>query len=135
MLLVSQFGIILISIAIFLVIIMSLVVMLLYARAKLTPQGEVKLQVNDKELTVNPGDTLLTTLSNQSIFLPSACGGGGTCAMCKAQVIEGGGSILQTDHQARPISCRGGVRRHRILRPLRRPAAGSTGGRQPITRL
>jgi len=96
-LLVSQFGIILISIVIFLVIIMSLVVMLLYARAKLTPQGEVTLKVNDQELTVNPGNTLLTTLSNQNIFLPSACGGGGTCAMCKAQVIEGGGSILQTE--------------------------------------
>ncbi|HEC41998.1 MAG TPA: NADH:ubiquinone reductase (Na(+)-transporting) subunit F [Bacteroides sp.] len=97
LLLVSQIGIILISITIFLVIIMSLVVMLLYARAKLTPQGEVSLQVNDKDLIVNPGETLLNTLSNQDIFLPSACGGGGTCAMCKAQVIEGGGSILQTE--------------------------------------
>ncbi|MFC2081168.1 NADH:ubiquinone reductase (Na(+)-transporting) subunit F [Bacteroidota bacterium] len=96
-LLISQFGIILISIAIFLVIIMSLVSLLLYARAKLTPQGEVTLQVNDKELTVSPGSTLLNTLSAQNIFLPSACGGGGTCAMCKAQVIEGGGSILQTE--------------------------------------
>jgi len=97
MLLVSQFGIILISIVIFLVIIMSLVMMLLYARAKLTPQGEVTLKVNDKELTVGPGNTLLTTLSEQNIFLPSACVGGGTCAMCKAQVLEGGGSILQTE--------------------------------------
>jgi Na+-transporting NADH:ubiquinone oxidoreductase subunit F len=97
MLLVSQFGIILISIAIFLVIILSLVVILLYARAKLTPQGEVTLQVNDEEFTVSPGNTLLSTLSTQNIFLPSACGGGGTCAMCKAQVLEGGGSILQTE--------------------------------------
>ena len=97
MLLVSQFGIILISIAIFLVIILSLVVILLYARAKLTPQGEVTLQVNDKEFTVSPGNTLLSTLSTQNIFLPSACGGGGTCALCKAQVLEGGGSILQTE--------------------------------------
>jgi len=97
LLLVSQFGIILISIVIFLVIIMSLVSLLLYARAKLTPQGEVSLQVNDKELTVSPGSTLLNTLSTQNIFLPSACGGGGTCAMCKAQVNEGGGSILQTE--------------------------------------
>lgn len=96
-LLVSQFVIILISIAIFLVIIMSLVVLLLYARAKLTPQGEVTLQVNDKELIVSPGSTLLNTLSMNNIYLPSACGGGGTCAMCKAQVIDGGGSILQTE--------------------------------------
>jgi Na+-transporting NADH:ubiquinone oxidoreductase subunit F len=96
-LIVSQLGIILISIAIFLVIIMSLVVILLYARAKLTPQGEVTLQVNDKQFKVSPGNTLLRTLSQQNIFLPSACGGGGTCAMCKAQVLEGGGSILQTE--------------------------------------
>jgi Na+-transporting NADH:ubiquinone oxidoreductase subunit F len=97
MLLVSQLGIILIAIAIFLVIILSLVLILLYARAKLTPQGEVKLQVNDRVLTVSPGSTLLTTLSNQNIFLPSACGGGGTCAMCRAQVLEGGGTILSTE--------------------------------------
>jgi Na+-transporting NADH:ubiquinone oxidoreductase subunit F len=96
-LLVSQLGIILISIATFLVIILSLVIILLYARAKLTPQGEVKLQVNDRELHVSPGNTLLSTLSTQNIFLPSACGGGGTCAMCRAQVLEGGGSILQTE--------------------------------------
>jgi len=96
-LLVSQIGIILISIAIFLITILSLVALLLYARAKLTPQGEVTLQVNDKELIVSPGNTLLSTLSTQNIFLPSACGGGGTCAMCKAQVLEGGGSILQTE--------------------------------------
>jgi Na+-transporting NADH:ubiquinone oxidoreductase subunit F len=96
-LLVSQLGIILISIATFLVIILSLVIILLYARAKLTPQGEVKLQVNDRELSVSPGNTLLSTLSTQNIFLPSACGGGGTCAMCRAQVLEGGGSILQTE--------------------------------------
>jgi Na+-transporting NADH:ubiquinone oxidoreductase subunit F len=97
MLLVSQLGIILISIVTFLVIILLLVVVLLYARAKLTPQGEVKLQVNDRELVVNPGNTLLSTLSTQNIFLPSACGGGGTCAMCRVQVLEGGGSILQTE--------------------------------------
>jgi Na+-transporting NADH:ubiquinone oxidoreductase subunit F len=96
-LLVSQLGVILISIATFLVIILSLVIILLYARAKLTPQGEVKLQVNDRELHVSPGNTLLSTLSTQNIFLPSACGGGGTCAMCRAQVLEGGGSILQTE--------------------------------------
>ena len=96
-LLVSLLGIILISIAIFLVIILSLVVILLYARAKLTPKGEVQLQVNDRVLTVSPGNTLLSTLSNQNIFLPSACGGGGTCAMCRAQVLEGGGTILQTE--------------------------------------
>ncbi|KPK84273.1 MAG: Na(+)-translocating NADH-quinone reductase subunit F [Bacteroides sp. SM23_62_1] len=95
--LISQFGVILTSIVVFLLVITLLVIMLLYARAKLTPQGEVKLKINDKELMVQPGSTVLTTLSNQSIFLPSACGGGGTCGMCKCQILEGGGSILPTE--------------------------------------
>ncbi len=96
-LLVSELGIILISITVFLLIILALVILLLFARSKLTPQGEVNLKVNDKEFGVSPGTTLLSTLSSQGIFLPSACGGGGTCAMCKCQVIEGGGSILPTE--------------------------------------
>ncbi|MCK5080433.1 MAG: 2Fe-2S iron-sulfur cluster binding domain-containing protein, partial [Bacteroidales bacterium] len=75
------------SIIIFLLVIMFLVAMLLYARKKLTPQGEVTLTINDeKKLVVNPGSTILSTLSAEKIFLPSACGGGGTCAMCKCQV-------------------------------------------------
>jgi len=93
----SVLGTLLISIGIFLAVILILVGVLLYARKKLTPQGEVELKVNDKEFTVDPGSTVLTTLSNQGIFLPSACGGGGTCAMCKCQVLEGGGSILPTE--------------------------------------
>jgi Na+-transporting NADH:ubiquinone oxidoreductase subunit F len=93
----STAAIILISIAVFLFVILLLVVMLLYARYKLTPQGDVQLQVNDKEFTVSPGSTLLSTLSGNGIFLPSACGGGGTCGMCKCQVLEGGGSILPTE--------------------------------------
>lgn len=87
-----------ISIIVFLTVIMLLVSILLYARKKLMPSGEVKLTINDeKEYIVDPGSTVLTTLSNQKIFLPSACGGGGTCAMCKCQVFEGGGSILPTE--------------------------------------
>lgn len=96
-LLTSKLGIILISIAVFVIVILALVTMLLYARAKLIPQGEITLKVNDKEFKVEPGGTVLATLSNHSIFLPSACGGAGTCAMCKCQVIEGGGSILPTE--------------------------------------
>ncbi|MFC2138714.1 2Fe-2S iron-sulfur cluster-binding protein, partial [Bacteroidota bacterium] len=96
-LLATKFTIILISIAVFLLIILLLVSVLLYARKKLTPQGDVKFEVNDKEFLVSPGSTVLTTLSNQEIFLPSACGGGGTCAMCKCQVLDGGGSILPTE--------------------------------------
>ncbi len=83
---------------VFLGVILLLVAILLYARRKLTPQGEVNLTINDdKVLTVDPGSTLLTTLSSNGILLPSACGGGGTCAMCKCQVLEGGGSILPTE--------------------------------------
>ncbi len=86
------------SIAIFLVIIMLLVWVLLFARKKLMPQGKVKLTINnERELEINPGSTLLSTLSANKIFLPSACGGGGTCAMCKVQVNSGGGSILPTE--------------------------------------
>ncbi|MFH2096586.1 MAG: NADH:ubiquinone reductase (Na(+)-transporting) subunit F [Bacteroidota bacterium] len=97
-LLTSQLSVILIGTAVFLLIILLLVVLLLYARAKLTPQGEVELKINDRDpLTVSPGSTILTTLSNNKIFLPSACGGGGTCGMCKCQVLEGGGSILPTE--------------------------------------
>ena len=93
----STLTVVLISIGVFLFVILLLVVMLLYARYKLTPQGDVKLQVNDKEYTVSPGSTILSTLSGNEIFLPSACGGGGTCGMCKCQVLEGGGSILPTE--------------------------------------
>ncbi len=96
-LLTSQFTIILLSIAVFLIIILSLVLMLLFAKKKLTPQGEVQLTINDETITVNSGETILNTLSNREIFLPSACGGSGTCGMCKCQVIEGGGSILPTE--------------------------------------
>lgn len=91
-------GVIGISIAIFLFIIIMLVAVLLFARKKLMPQGKVNININDeKEIEVDPGSTLLTTLSNEGIYLPSACGGGGTCAMCKCQVLDGGGTILPTE--------------------------------------
>ena len=85
------------SIIVFLSIILILVSILLFARDKLAPQGNVILKINDEELTVSPGANLLTTLSQADIYLPSACGGGGTCGMCKCQVVEGGGSILPTE--------------------------------------
>ncbi len=98
MLLVGIGQVIIASIVIFLLVIIFLVAMLLYARKKLTPQGEVTLTINDeKKLVVNPGSTILSTLAIEKIYLPSACGGGGTCAMCKCQVLEGGGSILPTE--------------------------------------
>jgi Na+-transporting NADH:ubiquinone oxidoreductase subunit F len=97
-LLASQTTIIFLSIAVFLVIILLLVVLLLIAKKKLTPQGKVKLTINeDKVMEIEPGSTILETLSNNEILLPSACGGGGTCGMCKCRVLDGGGSILPTE--------------------------------------
>lgn len=93
----STIGVISISIVVFLLVILLLVLVLLYARKKLIPQGDVKLQVNDREMTVSPGNNLMATLSGNGIFLPSACGGGGTCAQCRCQVLDGGGSILPTE--------------------------------------
>ncbi|MBN1988673.1 MAG: NADH:ubiquinone reductase (Na(+)-transporting) subunit F [Bacteroidales bacterium] len=86
------------AVVVFLLVVLALVSVLLYAKKKLTPQGQVKLTINDeKELTVEPGNTVLSTLGNSGIYLPSACGGGGTCGMCKCQVTDGGGSILPTE--------------------------------------
>jgi Na+-transporting NADH:ubiquinone oxidoreductase subunit F len=93
----STGGTILYSITVFLMVIMSLVGILLYARDKLAPKGQVNLKINDLEMAVSPGSNLLSTLSGNGIFLPSACGGGGTCGMCKCQITEGGGSILPTE--------------------------------------
>lgn len=90
--------IILLSITVFLGITLLLVGMLLYAKSKLTAGGTVKIKINDeKELEVSPGSTLLSTLSQEQLFLPSACGGGGTCGLCRCQVVVGGGSILPTE--------------------------------------
>ncbi|MEE4176759.1 MAG: NADH:ubiquinone reductase (Na(+)-transporting) subunit F [Bacteroides sp.] len=95
---ISNLWIITLSVVFFLVVMLLLVALLLYARAKLVPSGPVKITINEeKELTVNAGSTLLTTLSQQGIYLPSACGGGGTCAMCRCQILDGAGDILPTE--------------------------------------
>ena len=88
------------SVFIFTVLILILVIILNYAESKLLPQGEVKILINDndsKSPMVNPGGTLLNVLSNVGIFIPSACGGGGTCAQCRCQIYSGGGEILPTE--------------------------------------
>jgi len=91
-------SLILIASFIFLLVILFLVVMLLVAKSKLAPSGPVKININgERDLEVFGGSSLLTTLANEKIFLPSACGGGGTCAMCRCRVLEGGGSILPTE--------------------------------------
>lgn len=91
---------ILLSILVFSSVILLLSFMLIYARKKLVPQGEVKIVVNgdtENPLMVQPGGTLLGALSDKSVFLPSACGGGGTCAMCECHVLSGGGDVLPTE--------------------------------------
>ena len=86
------------ALLVFLGVTLLLVALLLYAKSKLVASGKVKIIINDdKVLEVNAGSSLLSTLGNEKIFLPSACGGGGTCVQCKCQVVEGGGEILPTE--------------------------------------
>ena len=86
------------SVAVFTTVIMLLVILLMVAAKKLMPQGLAKLRINgDREVEVKPGVSLLSALASQKIFLPSACGGGGTCGMCKCRVLEGGGELLPTE--------------------------------------
>lgn len=94
-----DFNVIIFAVIAFLLVIFLLSGLLLYAKSKLVPSGDVNIYINneDEPLKTKPGSTLLSTLSNENIFLPSACGGGGTCAMCKCQVLEGGGDILPTE--------------------------------------
>lgn len=86
------------SITIFLLFNLTVVALLLFAKSKLSPSGPVKILINGQNIVeAEGGSSLLSTLSSQKIFLPSACGGGGTCAMCKCQVLAGGGEILATE--------------------------------------
>lgn len=98
MILAFEITTILASLIVFLVFNLLVVSLILYAKAKLTPSGLVKILINgENSIEVEAGSSILTTLSNKKIFLPSACGGGGTCAMCKCQVLSGGGEILPTE--------------------------------------
>ncbi len=95
----TQITVILTSVVVFLSVVLFLVGILLYAKKKLMPSGIVKVNINegDLEMETEPGESLLTTLGNNKVLLPSACGGGGTCGMCRCQVESGGGSILPTE--------------------------------------
>jgi len=83
----------------FLSVILLLTSMLLFVKAKISPKGKLVIDINhgEKNLEVDGGSTLLGTLGSAGIFLPSACGGGGTCVQCRCQVLEGGGEILPTE--------------------------------------
>lgn len=86
------------SVLVFLIFVLLLVSIILFAKAKLSPSGLVTITINgEKKIEVEAGSSLLSTLGNNKIFLPSACGGGGTCAMCKCQVMSGGGEMLPTE--------------------------------------
>ena len=91
-------NLILCSIAVFLVIILVLVIILLIAKKYLSPSGNVTITINGKDkVSVAQGGSLLSTMSEQGIFLPSACGGKGSCGQCKVQVPAGGGEILDSE--------------------------------------
>ena len=90
---------VLFSIIVITVVTLILVALLLFVKAKLTPSGSVKININEgsRELEVTPGGDLMHTLAGQGIFLPSACGGKANCGQCKVRVLEGGGTILPTE--------------------------------------
>ena len=91
-------GTILATVGAFLLITLLLVSLLLFVKQKLSPSGPVTIMINgEREIEVASGDTLLTTLGSNKIFLPSACGGGGTCIQCECHVNDGGGEALPTE--------------------------------------
>ena len=88
------------SILVFSIVILILVILLGFAEKKLLPQGDAKILINgddEKSPTVKPGGSLLSSLAISNVFIPSACGGGGTCSQCRCQVLSGGGDILPTE--------------------------------------
>jgi len=94
----STIGTIVATVAAFLLVTLLLVTLLLFVKQKLSPSGPVKILINgEREIEVSSGSTLLTTLSANKIFLPSACGGGGTCIQCECHVLSGGGEALPTE--------------------------------------
>lgn len=91
---------IVLGVVMFTTVVLALVAVILAARSKLVSSGDVTISINNdpaKSITVPAGGKLLQTLAEKGIFIPSACGGGGTCAQCKCQVLDGGGSMLPTE--------------------------------------
>ena len=89
---------IIIGVVLFTGIVMALAVLILIARSRLVPSGNIQINVNgERDLSVPAGSKLLNTLSANDLFLPSACGGGGTCGQCRVKVLEGGGALLPTE--------------------------------------
>ena len=89
---------IILGIGMFTAIVLALAAFIIAARSKLVSSGDVTIDINgEKKITVPAGGKLLQTLAGNGLFLPSACGGGGTCAQCRCVVMEGGGSMLPTE--------------------------------------
>lgn len=96
----SGISLVLFGVLMFIIIVIALVLLILFAKSKLVASGSAKIIINDdeeKSVTVSVGGKLLNALAEQKIFLPSACGGGGTCGECKCIVLEGGGDVLPTE--------------------------------------
>ena len=97
------------GVALFTLIVISLVTLIIFAKSKLVSTGDVNITINgEKTITVPAGGKLLQTLAAQKLFVPSACGGGGTCAQCRVKIHSGGGSILPTEEghiNKREASC------------------------------
>jgi Na+-transporting NADH:ubiquinone oxidoreductase subunit F len=103
---------IILGVTVFVTVIVALVLVLMFAKTKLVPSAEVSITINDdpdKAIVTPSGNTLLNTLAMYQIFIPSACGGKGTCGVCKAEVLEGGGALLptETSHISRGEARRG----------------------------
>jgi Na+-transporting NADH:ubiquinone oxidoreductase subunit F len=91
-------GTIIVTVIAFLILTLVLVALLLFVKQKLSPSGPVTITINgEKKIVVGSGSSLLTTLGNEKIFLPSACGGGGSCIQCECHVLDGGGEALPTE--------------------------------------
>ena len=93
-------SIVIIGVVAFTIIVLILVSIILFAKSKLVPSGNVTININDdpdKSIEVSIGDKLLNVLSDSKIYLPSACGGGGTCGECKCVITDGGGDVLPTE--------------------------------------
>ena len=97
------------GVVLFTLIVISLVTVIIFAKSKLVSTGDVNITINgEKTITVPAGGKLLQTLAAQKLFVPSACGGGGTCAQCRVKIHSGGGSILPTEEghiNKREASC------------------------------
>ena len=95
-----NFNEIFLGVGMFIAIVLALVFIIMFAKSKLVPEGEITIKINggaEESITAQPGDKLLGALANAGIFVSSACGGGGSCGQCRVDIKAGGGEILPTE--------------------------------------